>query len=226
MLRTVAAFVWLPLLLCSHVVAQGEHESHALAPCQLSPTPGKRPPDFDCAVLIQKQFTTLPSGKLVLRLQNFATIDAAHSAATPTSAVVEAGGRIWLLTVSAKGQRSHDGQFVTEIDLPPVPYASNYIMDVAEADLGPANKEAVARAVHTHPGPEVFYLLTGEQCLETPKGATKARAGEGMTAPADTPMQLNIMGQSKRDAFFIVIHDAAKPRVNVSDWQPRGLCRE
>jgi hypothetical protein len=39
-------------------------------------------------------------------------------------------------------------------------------------------------------------------------------------------MQLNIMGQSKRDAFFIVIHDVAKPEVNVSDWQPRGQCRE
>jgi hypothetical protein len=39
-------------------------------------------------------------------------------------------------------------------------------------------------------------------------------------------MQLNIMGQSKRDAFFIIIHDAAKPRVNVSNWQPRGLGRE
>ena len=99
-------------------------------------------------------------------------------------------------------------------------------MDVAEADLGPANREAVARAVHTHPGPEVFYLLTGEQCLETPNGATKARAGEGMTDPANTPMQLNIIGQSKRDGFFVVIHDAATPRVNVSDWHPRGLCRE
>jgi len=69
-------------------------------------------------------------------------------------------------------------------------------MDVAEADFGPANREAVARAIHTHPGPEVFYLLTGQQCLETPTGATKARAGEGMTAPANTPMQLNIVGQS------------------------------
>ena len=48
-----------------------------------------------------------------------------------------------------------------------------------------------------------------------------------MTAPANTPMQLNIIGQSKRDAFFVVIHDAAKPRVNVSDWQPvayAGCC--
>jgi hypothetical protein len=49
----------------------------------------------------------------------------------------------------------------------------------------------------------------------------RARAGEGMVAPADTPMQLNIMGSEKRDAFFIVIHDSNKPRVRPSDWQPK-----
>lgn len=228
--RTVTACILLLLLSSSHVLAQGEHDSHiqahALGPCQPSPTPGKRPPDTECAMLVQKQFAALPSGNLVLLIENFATIDAAQSAATPTSAVVEAGGKVWLLTLSPEGQRSRGGHFVTQIGpLPPIPYAANYVMDIAEADLGPADKEALARAIHTHPGPEVFYLLTGEQCLETPNGATKARAGESMTAPADTPMQLNIMGQAKRDAFFIVIHDAAKPRVSVSNWQPRGLCQ-
>jgi hypothetical protein len=38
-------------------------------------------------------------------------------------------------------------------------------------------------------------------------------------------MQLNIMGSSKRDAFFVVVHDAAKPRVTLSDWQPTGRCK-
>jgi hypothetical protein len=30
---------------------------------------------------------------------------------------------------------------------------------------------------HTHPGPEGWYVLAGEQCLETPAGANKAVAG-------------------------------------------------
>jgi hypothetical protein len=62
-----------------------------------------------------------------------------------------------------------------------------------------------------------------------PKGVrnktTRARAGEGMVAPANTPMQLNITGSSKRDAFFVVVHDASKPRVTPSDWQPTGTCK-
>jgi hypothetical protein len=45
-----------------------------------------------------------------------------------------------------------------------------------------------------------------------------------MVAPADTPMQLNISGSRKRDAFFVVIHDSAKPRMIPSDWQPKGGC--
>jgi hypothetical protein len=47
-----------------------------------------------------------------------------------------------------------------------------------------------------------------------------------MTAPANTPMALNILGSSKRDAFFVVVHDATKPIATVSDWRPKGACKE
>ena len=72
----------------------------------------------------------------------------------------------------------------------------------------------------------IFYLLTGEQRLETPNGTTRVRAGEGMVAPANTPMQLNITGSSRRDAFFVVVHDAMKPRVTPADWKPGGACNK
>jgi quercetin dioxygenase-like cupin family protein len=94
-----------------------------------------------------------------------------------------------------------------------------------EANIGPEFK-AETGIVHTHPGPEIFYLLTGEQWLETPNGALPARAGEGMVAPANTPMQLNIMSSSKRNAFFVVVHDSTKPRATLSDWRPKGTCKD
>jgi hypothetical protein len=123
MLRTVAVFSLLLLLLPTQVLSQVEQHSdmstHALAPCEPSPTPGKRPSGSDCALLIQKRFVALPSRDLVLRIENFATIDGAKAAATPASVVVEAVGKVWLLTLSAKGLRSHGGQFVTEVG--PVP---------------------------------------------------------------------------------------------------------
>jgi mannose-6-phosphate isomerase-like protein (cupin superfamily) len=160
-----------------------------------------------------------------LRLENFSTTKAAQQAATSASAVVDWAGKVWLITLGTKGNRSQGATFVAEIGpVPAVPPAASYVLDVNEADFGPDVKAAVARAVHTHPGPEIFYLLTGEQCLETPNGTTRARAGDGMVAPANTPMQLNIMGSSKRDAFFIIVHDSTKPRVTPSDWQPKGTC--
>ena len=165
-------------------------------------------------------------GVLFLRLENFSTTKAAEDAATSASAVVEWAGKIWLFTLGPMGVRSSGGTLVAEIGpVPDVPAAASYVLDVNEADFGPEMKAQVAQQVHTHPGPEIFYLLTGEQCLETPNGTTRARAGEGMVAPAHTPMQLNIMGSSKRDAFFVVVRDATKPRVTPSDWQPTGTCK-
>lgn len=175
--------------------------------------------------LAVKRFTTLPKGILFLRLENFSTKEAAQHAETPASAVVEWAGKIWLLTLGPRRERSRGGTFVAEIGpVPAVPPARTYVLDVNEADFGPDMKAEVARAVHTHPGPEIFYLLTGEQCLETPNATTRARAGEGMVAAANTPMQLNITGSSKRDAFFVVVHDATKPRATPSDWRPKGTC--
>jgi hypothetical protein len=177
--------------------------------------------------LALKQFTSLPKGTLFLRLENFSTKEAAHLAETPASAVIEWAGKVWLLTLGPRRERSQGGTFVAEIGpVPPVPPAATYVLDVNEADFGPDMKAEVARAIHTHPGPEIFYLLSGEQCLETPDGATRARVGEGMVAAANTPMQLNITGSAHRDAFFVVVHDATKPRVTPSDWQPKGTCNK
>jgi quercetin dioxygenase-like cupin family protein len=199
---------------------------HELVMCPDSPTPGKRPDNMECAVLAHIRFTELPSGTLFLRLETFSTNERAQAAATAFSVVVEAMGKIWLLTLGNKGQRSEGGTFVNEIGpIPDVPPADGYVLDVAEAAFDFEMRAAVSRAVHTHPGPEIFYIITGEQCLETPAGAMRAGAGEGMVAPANTPMQLNITGSSKRDALFMIVHDSAKPWGMVSDWQPKGLCR-
>jgi mannose-6-phosphate isomerase-like protein (cupin superfamily) len=201
--------------------------AHHLLSCDDSSTPGKRSLSADCAVLVHKLFTSLPKDPIVLRLENFPTEEAAQNAASPASAVVEAVGKIWLLTLGSKGERSQAGTFVTEIGpIPGIPAALSYELYVAEADFGPAMNPAVSKAVHTHSGPEIWYLFTGEQCLETPNGVQRAKAGEGMFAPANTPMQLNITGTSSRDALFVIVHDAGKPVVTVSDWQPKGDCQK
>ena len=79
--------------------------------------------------------------------------------------------------------------------------------------------------VHTHPGPEAWYVLTGEQCLEIPEGIIRVHAGGGGVAPPATPMRLTNNGASVRRALFIVIHDAAQPwSIPTGDWKPTGAC--
>jgi len=196
------------------------HE-HGSVVCNLSP--GKRPPNADCAILRQVTFSVLPSGPLAWRFEKFPTKEAAEEAATPASAVVEAMGKVWLLTLSAKGSRSKGGTLVAETDqLSSIPIGPSYEIVVYEADLGPETNVPV----HTHSGPETWYLLTGEQCLELPGRTVRARAGETMFAPADTPMKLNMVGPGKRDAFFIIVHDSSKPATTFVDWQPKGACQK
>jgi len=221
------------LILTSLSLAQTGQEkptmdsAHHLLSCGDSPTPGRRPASANCAILGHNHFASLPEEPIALRLEIFPTTEAAHRTASPASAVVEAAGKVWLLTLGSKGERSQSGTFVKEIGpIPSIPTAQNYELFVAEADFSPEMNSAVSKAVHTHSGPEIWYLFTGEQCLETPNGIQVARAGEGMFAPANTPMQLNITGTSNRDALFVIVHDASKPATSVSDWQPKGSCQK
>lgn len=226
------AYTWLILII---LASQGQtnqkqtipemwkHE-HGAVPCGDSPIPGRRPANWDCAVLVRRQFSSLPPGALVLRIETFPTREAAEPVTTPASVLVEAAGKVWLLTFASKGERSQGGQFVTEIGPIPIPSAPSYEMDVAEADLG--SEINALPLQHKHSGPEVWYLFTGEQCVELPDRVVRGRAGEGVFAPADTPMKLNIMGKSKRDALFIILHDPALPWNTYVDWQPKGLCQK
>jgi mannose-6-phosphate isomerase-like protein (cupin superfamily) len=205
--------------------ASAEPGHHLLA-CPDSPTPGKRPSGADCAIVAHKTFTALPKDPVVLRVENFTSAEAAQRAAAPASVVVEAAEKIWLLTIGSQGERSEAGTFVTEIGpISGIPSAASYEIQVADADFGPEMNPAISKAVHTHSGPEIWYLLSGEQCLETPSGPHRAKAGEGMFAPTGVPMQLNITGTEKREALFAIVHDASQPATTVSEWQPKGLCQ-
>jgi hypothetical protein len=68
--------------------------------------------------------------------------------------------------------------------------------------------------------------LAGEQCLETPAGASRARVGGTMTVRPNIPMELNVTGKTLRRAFALVIHDSAQERGIPSDWKPSGACSQ
>lgn len=195
--------------------------AHHNVGCGDSPTPGKRPPDYDCAILMKKEVATLPSGPLVWRFENFSTTEAARLAETSASVVVEAGGKVWLLTLSNPNGHSKGAIFMAETErLPAIPVGPSYEIVAFEADLGPEAKVMT----HKHSGPETWYLLSGEQCLELPDRAVRACKGETMSAPAETAMNLNVVGPGKRDALFLIVHDSTKPFNTFLEWHSEGRC--
>ena len=101
-----------------------------------------------------------------------------------------------------------------------LPEANRYSAVLSYAIMRPGDSSRV----HTHPGPEGWYVIAGEQCLETPAGATRAGPGQAMTVPANVPMELNVTGATLRRAFALVIHDSTQERGAPSDWKPSGKC--
>ncbi|MER9081035.1 hypothetical protein [Mesorhizobium sp. M0895] len=66
--------------------------------------------------------------------------------------------------------------------------------------------------IHTHPGPEAFYVLAGKLGQRTPYGVTYAEAGTTMTGHgADTPIEMFSAGTTDLDELAIFVLDADRP---------------
>jgi hypothetical protein len=85
----------------------------------------------------------------------------------------------------------------------------------------------VTAPAHRHSGPEAWYTLTGETCLETPDGKMVGRAGGSQViVPGGPPMHLTATGTETRRALLLILHDSTKPPTTPApDWTPIGLCR-
>jgi len=70
----------------------------------------------------------------------------------------------------------------------------------------------VKTPVHTHPGSETFYILTGRLSQRTPHGVSHVEAGESMNGHgADMPMEVFSSGSSDLNALVMLVVDATKP---------------
>jgi quercetin dioxygenase-like cupin family protein len=206
--------------------AQGtgdDTHDHRLFPCMEE---GLKSSDTGCQLLGKIMVRQFPDSPLFWCLNRFPTRNAAEAAKVRNGLVAEAEGRSWLFSFGPKDAAPKSGELVASIGPLPLtsdtlPKASLYEI-VAYLAVMPAGTYT---RVHIHPGPEAWYVLSGEQCLETPAGVMKARMGETMFAPPMTPMRLTNSGSSVRRALFIVIHDANQPwTIPTNDWKPSGAC--
>ena len=182
--------------------------------------PGEKRPEFGCFNIGTVKELQFRQPAVYWHLYAFGSRTAAEAARSSTGIVVEEDGRVWLSEFGARDTAPRGGEAVAVVGPLPLPEAKSYSAVLSYAVMRPGDSSRV----HTHPGPEGWYVLTGEQCLATPAGAHRAGAGETMTAPPNVPMELTVTGTTLRRAFALVIHDSTQGRGAPSDWKPSGEC--
>jgi hypothetical protein len=120
-------------------------------------------------------------------LDVYPTRAAAETAKGPRGTVIESLGKVWLFTIAEANWQPAAGVRITKIG--PLPVAPNleYTAVYLEGIFDPG----MMAPIHRHSGPEAFYTLTGDTCLETPDGVLTGRVdGHAIVVPGGPPMLL------------------------------------
>ena len=205
--------------LWAQVPGTAGHEHLTEVACVDVPEGDKRP-EFGCFNVGTVTGLHFRQASVYWHLRAFPSRKAAETAKSATGIVVEEDGRVWLSEFGARNKAPRGGESIAVVGPLQLPAAQSYAAVLSYAVMRPGDSSRV----HTHPGPEGWYVLAGEQCLETPAGANRSRAGGTMTVPSNIPMELNVTGKTVRRAFALVIHDSAHERGTPSDWKPSGAC--
>jgi quercetin dioxygenase-like cupin family protein len=154
-------------------------------------------------------------------LDVYPTRAAAEAAKGPRGTVVESLGKVWLLTIEKAGWRPAGGERAAEIGPLEVIAGETYSAQYMETIFNPG----MTAPEHTHSGPEAWYTLAGETCLETPQGKQVGRPGQYVIVPAGPPMHLTATGNEQRRGLALILHLSSQPATTPEhEWTPKGLC--
>jgi hypothetical protein len=159
--------------------------------------------------LAEKKASILPTGPLFWRIETFPTIVQAQKAAGLYGLAAEAGGKAWLFTLGHAGETSSsEGTKIVEIGPIPEFQASEYLLRINDASGPPGS----VTPVHTHPGSETFFVLTGETSQKSPHGVSRVAEGDSLVGNgADMPMQVSSSGSTDLHSLVMFVVDASKP---------------
>jgi hypothetical protein len=175
-------------------------------------------------LLARHELPSLPSKPLYWHLDQFGSTEAAAHAAISTSTVVNAFGAVWLFTIERRSWRPKNGRHVADVGPLPVQPAAAYAAEYLRSVFTPG----MTAPLHVHSGPEAFYAVTGDTCLETPAGIQLGRGpGNSLWIRGGPPMLLMAVGKEPRRGFALIVHDARQPPTTlIHDWHPHDLCRQ
>lgn len=191
------------------------------ASATMAPWPASAQSVYTVKPVAQKKIKELPPGPLYWRVENFPSIGDAKAAVGPdgwnpasvryettTSLIAEVAGKVWVLTLGPKGASTPGGTKVAEVGPVPTVSASEYLLRVNEGSGPPGSQTPV----HSHPGAESFYVVSGELGQRTPQGVMRVQAGDTMNGhEAGVAMQVFNSGTTDLTALIMFVVDASKP---------------
>lgn len=162
-----------------------------------------------------------PTTPLYWHVYEFSSAEQAPGHASEQAKFISAFGRTWLVAVAHREWRASGGRHLASVGplklLSSVPHTASFM----EATFTPG----MASRIHTHPGPEAWVVLEGEQCLETQEGVIRAKAGDAMMVRGGIPMALFGTGTTVRKALVLILHPSTEPLGTPHhQWQPTGAC--
>jgi quercetin dioxygenase-like cupin family protein len=183
----------------------------------------QRTGEVGCWIVAHESMGQLTQTQVFWHLDVYPTRASAEAAKGPHGTVVESLGKVWLLSIEDVGWRSAGGERIAEIGPLPIKAGENYSAQYMEAIFNPG----MTAPPHTHSGPEAWYTLAGETCLETPEGKQVGRAGgQFVIVPGGPPMHLTATGNEQRRALVLILHESSQPSTTlVHHWVPKGLCK-
>ncbi len=173
-------------------------------------------------LLARQELANLPVGLLYWHLDQYSSTAEARLAAKPASTIVNAFGAVWLFTIERQGWRSKRGRHVAVVGPLPVDRGPTLAAEYLRSVFTPG----MTAPLHVHSGPEAFYAVKGDTCLETPEGTKVGRGpGNSLMIRAGSPMLLMAIGKEQRRGFALILHDASKPPTTLTQqWSPEGAC--
>ena len=142
---------------------------------------------------------------------------AAEAAKHRWSSVAASHGRNWLFVLGPRSAAVASGRRIALVGPMRLPKGRPMVARFLESDFPPGMRTRV----HSHPGPEGFYVVEGEQCMDTPTGRRKIGAGGTFIVAGGAHMQAAPKG---RKNIAVVFYPPDVPWMRMEAWHPSGFC--
>lgn len=183
--------------------------------------PASEHPNEDGCYLLAEMSVANPPDKLYWHIVEFGDLAGAESEALKHrwSKVVSAHARVWLYVIGARETAVSSGKpsaIIGPMDVPPGD-------TVSVRFLTSTFPPGMRTRVHSHPGSEAFYVIEGEQCVETPRVRHRITAGHSYIVQSGIHVQAAARGRKSLVALIL------RPGVTWSepeaDWNPSQYCQ-